>query len=248
MENQLKKARETYVNSEKMIAEKYPIYNDIKKRSGGDPKIAWKAVANKINEANAVYPAGLAFRENENTIKAIKKEYESVPGSVMSIDPKTGREVNTGETFLAITKDKSISKAGILPGSGKVFVEVDGVKYTLPVSSTKNSVLRNMQTDYEKVKDIYSGAEGIGLFKLTKGSDGKYHAKKWNNETADITDGDGLYIRTGYKDGRIISKITNVSGGVGYDSDLGGYTDAYGNQIAKELGSKVELEPIKIRP
>ncbi len=129
-----------------------------------------------------------------------------------------------------------------------MFVEVGGVKYTLPVASSKNSILRNMQVDYDKIKEIYSGSEGIGLFKLVKGSDGKYTAYKYPEKTQIYSDKDGKYIRVIYKNGKILSEIVNVKDGAGSTTDLAGYTDAYGNQVAEELGSKVEVEPIKVRP
>jgi len=248
----LNSARKNYTDSENTISKKYSIYNDIKNKPGkeGGALNAWKAIENKINEANAVYPSGLAFRENANTVNSIIKEYSNEPGSMMTIDPETGRESNAGKTFLEITEgdSKKITKAGVLPGSGKMFVEVGGVKYTLPVASSKNSVLRNMQVDYDKIKEIYSGSEGIGLFKLVKGSDGKYTAYKYPEKTQIYSDKDGKYIRVIYKNGKILSEIVNVKDGAGSTTDLAGYTDAYGNQVAEELGSKVEVEPIKVRP
>jgi len=248
----LNSARKNYTDSENTISKKYSIYNDIKNKPGkeGGALNAWKAIENKINEANAVYPSGLAFRENANTVNSIIKEYSNIPGSMMAIDPETGRESNAGKTFLEITEgdSKKITKAGVLPGSGKMFVEVGGVKYTLPVASSKNSILRNMQVDYDKIKDIYSGSEGIGLFKLVKGSDGKYTAYKSPEKTPIYSDKDGKYIRVIYKNGKILSEIVNVKDGAGSTTDLAGYTDAYGNQVAEELGSKVEVEPIKVRP
>jgi len=248
----LSSARKNYTDSEDTISKKYSIYNDIKYKPGkeGGALNAWKAIENKLNEANAVYPSGLAFREDANTVNSIIKEYSNVPGSMMAIDPKTGRESNTKQTFLEITEgdSKKITKAGILPGSGKMFVEVGGVKYTLPVASSKNSILRNMQVDYDKIKDIYSGAEGTGLFRLVKGSDGKYTAHKSPEKTPIYSDKDGKYIRVIYQNGKILSEIVNVKDGAGSTTDLGGYTDAYGNQVAEELGNKVEVEPIKVRP
>ena len=248
----LNSARKNYTDSENTISKKYSIYNDIKNKPGkeGGALNAWKAIENKINEANAVYPSGLAFRENANTVNSIIKEYSNEPGSMMTIDPETGRESNAGKTFLEITEgdSKKITKAGVLPGSGKMFVEVGGVKYTLPVASSKNSVLRNMQVDYDKIKEIYSGSKGIGLFKLVKGSDGKYTAYKYPEKTQIYSDKDGKYIRVIYKNGKILSEIVNVKDGAGSTTDLAGYTDAYGNQVAEELGSKVEVEPIKVRP